>query len=403
MTDVRDPFRPVVVAPTHNNGRTLTAILQQLDALALPIIVINDGATDDTADILRRTCGNDRCVAITHATNRGKAAALRTGFEAARARQFTHALTIDTDGQHDVADAVTLLHLAKAQPDALVIGARPIVRGSYPALSRCGRSLSNALIRLESGARVNDSQCGLRVYPLEWIAQIPASSARYGFETEIITRCAWAGVRIVETPIRCIYDVPGGRVSHFRPVVDSLRAVRMHAWLLLRSVHAWPVPKLAPTKVATGTIAERTMRWMNPLAMWRDIRAGRGDGRFPASVSVGMFIAVLPIYGIKTVVCLLIAKRFRLQPLVVLAVSSLNTPPTGPLLAAMSIVTGYLILHHTTPALWQFNPVRDGWANTFGAVAGAWVIGSLIVGTILAAITYALARSSVKWAVGRQL
>src|SRR5258706_2683139 len=97
-------LRPVVIAPTYNNAGTLGEILGGLFALDLPVIIVNDGSTDDTAQILAQW--NERrqasqVVILTHARNRGKAAALRTGFAAAADSGFTHAVTIDTDSQHD--------------------------------------------------------------------------------------------------------------------------------------------------------------------------------------------------------------------------------------------------------------------------------------------------------------
>ncbi|MGN6507104.1 MAG: DUF2062 domain-containing protein [Tepidisphaeraceae bacterium] len=391
-------FRPALVAPTFNNAQTLAHVLSDADSLGLPIIVVNDGSTDPTADILgdwlKREADFPRRVAqFEH--NRGKAAALQEGFAVARRLGYTHALTLDTDGQHAIEDAATLLRQARAEPAALIIGHRPIAAHDYPPLSRLGRRFSNLLVRLESGLIVGDSQSGLRVYPLAPLERLRAGANRYGFETEILTRAAWAGVPVRETPIRCIYQTDGRRVSHFHPVKDSLRALRMHALLLTLALKpAWPTS----LEATTGTIVQRAIRWMNPTKMWRDIRAGRGDGRFPGSVAVGMFMAVAPLYGIKTVVCLIMAKALRLQPLVVLAVSSLNTPPTGPFLAAASIGTGFWCLHRRLPAMGEFNPFRDGWAATFRAVALEWVIGSILVGSVLAALAYVLAKFSLRWA-----
>src|SRR5690242_16142823 len=99
MSDLAQ-VRPVVVAPTFNNVATLGEIVRRTRALALPVIVVNDGSTDGTADLLRTLAG-ESVVVVTHERNRGKAAALRTGFEAAHERGFTHAVTIDTDGQLD--------------------------------------------------------------------------------------------------------------------------------------------------------------------------------------------------------------------------------------------------------------------------------------------------------------
>ncbi len=226
-------FRPAIVAPTFNNAHTLIDVLHRLDALHLSVFAVNDGSTDPTAQLLADWAGdNPTRHVLTHARNQGKAAALHTGFAAAAAAGFTHAVTIDTDGQLCPEDIPTLLEAAAAQPRALVLGNRDAAAADYPFCSRLGRRLSNLMIRLESGLRVADSQCGLRVYPLPLVRTLTCRAGHFGFETEIITRAAWAGFAVMDRPVACTYAPRPGRVSHFRPWLDTPRAVRMHAHLL---------------------------------------------------------------------------------------------------------------------------------------------------------------------------
>ncbi|MGB7158711.1 MAG: DUF2062 domain-containing protein, partial [Tepidisphaeraceae bacterium] len=264
-----------------------------------------------------------------------------------------------------------------------------------PLGSRIGRAISNHCAWLESGARVTDSQSGLRVYPLQATLATGAGAGRYAFETEIITRLAWARVPVIEVPIRCTYDVAGGCVSHFRPWLDSTLAALMHVKLVTRALLPWPVRRLLPREASadTGTVPARLLRWMNPLTVWRQIRQSATERKqFAASMAAGIFIATIPAYGVKTVLCLLVAKRLRLQPVVVIAVSSLNTPPVGPLLAAASIAMGHIVLHGRFLNLAKYDPFRVGVWETFKAVAAEWIIGSLIVGAFLAVLAYLLGR-----------
>jgi glycosyltransferase involved in cell wall biosynthesis len=175
-------FRPVVVAPTYNNVRTLGDIITRTQALGLPVLVVNDGSTDGTAELLAAWSGQPLTV-VTHAVNRGKAAALQTGFAAARQAGYTHAASIDTDGQLDPEQIPALLDAARANPAALVVGCRNDRADDYPARSRVGRRVSNLLVRLESGVRVGDSLCGFRVYPLAFVAAVPCRVGHFGFET----------------------------------------------------------------------------------------------------------------------------------------------------------------------------------------------------------------------------
>ena len=150
-------FSPVVVAPTYNNDRTLRDILTRILTTGLPLVVVNDGATDQTGQVIAEIGATPRwgrqVTAMSHQRNQGKAAALRTGFGAARRMGHTHAVTIDTDGQHDPEQIPSLVCQARRDPSALVIGVRDERIAGYPKRSLMGRRLSNLMIRIESGVR----------------------------------------------------------------------------------------------------------------------------------------------------------------------------------------------------------------------------------------------------------
>src|SRR5205814_9377530 len=118
-------------ARSYNNAQTLADVLAGIEALGLAVIVVNDGSTDATAEILERWKAAGRH-GVTHPMNRGKAAALRTGFALARDLGFTHAVTIDTDGQLDPQQIPELLAAAEQAPNALVLGCRDDLHADYP-------------------------------------------------------------------------------------------------------------------------------------------------------------------------------------------------------------------------------------------------------------------------------
>src|SRR5215218_9233132 len=188
MTCEMERFSPVVVAPTHNNARTLRDVVLRILGVGVPVIVVNDGSTDETANVLRTLQADEGIRVVTHEANRGKAAALQSGFAAAEAAGYSHAITIDTDGQLDPEEIPLLIAAAQESPGALIVGTRDETKADYPARSRTGRRVSNLLVRLESGVRVSDSQCGFRVYPLRLVRGARCGAGYYGFETEIITR-----------------------------------------------------------------------------------------------------------------------------------------------------------------------------------------------------------------------
>jgi uncharacterized protein (DUF2062 family) len=396
------PPRFVVVAPTFNHGASIGSVLRLLEACALPIIVVNDGATDDTASVLLqwrdgRAEDGSRFV-LQHPSNQGKAAALRTGFAEAVRRGYTHALTIDTDGQHDPADLPALRRLATDHLGAMVLGARSTVNVSSPRASRIGRAISNRLVWLESGVCVTDSQSGMRVYPLAHLSLLDGGAGWYGFETEVLTRAGWHGISVLETPIRCIYDIPGGRTTHFRVGRDSLRAVAMHARLLGRSLLPGPKRVIAAdakteSTPSTGCLPRRLGGWFSPRRILRMARGSAAERkRLAASVGVGLLMATLPVYGVKTAACLWLSGRFRLHPLVVVGTSSLSTPPLGFLFIALSVCVGHLLLHAEWMGRGALQAAHGSPWTVTRLFALDWIVGSLIAGAALAALGYGMTR-----------
>ncbi len=243
-------FRPVIVLPTYNNASTLADVARRCMALQLPVYIVNDGSTDDTASILSTLVRTSNVRVLTHTVNQGKAAAMRTAFARALQDGFSHAVTMDTDGQLEPEQIPMLLDAAARLPTALILGVRKFNIDGYPAANQLGRRIANFFVHLESGIRVHDSQCGLRIYPLGFTATVPVRSGRYGYETEVITRAGWSRTPVIEVPVSCRYFEAEKRISHFRPWVDTYRAIGLHARLILRRLTParhprWPAAQVA--------------------------------------------------------------------------------------------------------------------------------------------------------------
>ena len=219
----RSASRACVLVPAYEAEKTLAKVIDDLKAalpdLADAILVIDDGSTDGTAAIAQRA----GCVLVTHPTNRGKGAALRSGLEAARARGFAVALSVDADGQHP-ADAAREVLLAADDPGALVLGIRQLATAGAPRKNQISNGISNFFISRFAGRPLQDTQCGLRRYPIATTLALAARGDGYDFEAEILLRAIWAGVPIVEAPVRVLY--PDDRVTHFHVVRDPWRIVR---------------------------------------------------------------------------------------------------------------------------------------------------------------------------------
>ena len=145
-----------------------------------------------------------------------------------------HALQIDADGQHDVADVPRFLAAARAAPEAMICG-RPVYDDSVPRARLYGRYLTHAFVWLETlSFQIQDSMCGFRLYPLgETCAEIARAPfpSRMDFDTEAAVRLFWRGVPVHNLPTRVIY--PENGLSHFRMLRDNVRITAMHARLVL--------------------------------------------------------------------------------------------------------------------------------------------------------------------------
>jgi uncharacterized protein (DUF2062 family) len=399
-------FRPVVIAPTYNNAGTLVDVLDRVRAQGLHAIVVNDGSSDATARLLAdRQAGplGTSLTVVTHRRNRGKGTALKTGFAAAARAGYTHAVTIDTDGQLDPEEIPLLLAAARRSPTALILGWRDPDGPGYPAKSLVGRRVANAFVRLESGVRVDDSQCGFRVYPLGLLQAVGCCMDHYGFETEIITRAGWAGCRVEEVPVTCRYLPRDQRVSHFLPFRDTCRAVLMHFYLLSRALAPfpkhprWPAENAATHATVKEPITARLWRWFSPRKAWHQLRESRvGRTDMAAGLAAGVFIANLPAYGFQSLLSLYAARRLKLHPLPVLLGSHASTPPVGPALVAAAVAVGHFVLHGSLPAAADFDPRHGGWASILGPILVEWLLGGVLLGAVLAIVTFGLVATAMR-------
>lgn len=220
--------------PAYQASTTLKHVLSSLRALdpQATLLVVDDGSRDGTLDV---ACA-EGAETVVHPQNRGKGAALASGFAWLLARGFDTAVTVDADGQHRAEDAL-LLARHPASPESLLLGVRDLVRAGAPRPSRFSNRFSNLWVSRFAGQALSDTQCGLRRYPLAATLSLGSGARGYGFEADMLVRAARRGMPIVEVPVEVIYPPKELRISHFRVVADPTRIV-------LRLVHtALTVPK----------------------------------------------------------------------------------------------------------------------------------------------------------------
>lgn len=235
MTDL---FKPCLVVPVFNPGPALARTLAGLAATGHPLFLHDDGSDEATrAQLARFKAAHPGIRLARWEINQGKGAAVCQALRAARAEGFTHALQVDSDGQHDLSAIASFLALGEARPTAVIAGV-PRYEGPVPPARRYGRRFTHAWVHLETlSFAIGDSLCGFRLYPLEAMARLlerGALPARMDFDTAAIVRLHWMGVPILNAPVTVTYPEDG--VSHFNLLRDNLRLTRMHTRLVLGMV-----------------------------------------------------------------------------------------------------------------------------------------------------------------------
>jgi glycosyltransferase involved in cell wall biosynthesis len=187
---------------------------------AAPIIVIDDGSKDETSVVAAKA----GAAVYRHAQNRGKGAALRTGFNRARELGAETAVTVDADAQHP-AEQAWRLALHEAPTDALVLGVRDLRHANAPRLNQVSNGISNFFLSAFGKQRLRDTQCGLRRYPLHRTLHSGAEANGYAYEAELLLWAVRNHWPIVELPVEVYYPPESQRVTHFHNVRDPAKIV----------------------------------------------------------------------------------------------------------------------------------------------------------------------------------
>jgi glycosyltransferase involved in cell wall biosynthesis len=225
-------FKPCVVIPVFNHPYKIAGLVARLLDYGLPCILVDDGSAASCAQLLEEIAEkNPQVVLLRLPHNQGKGAAVCRGLALAQSEDFTHALQVDADGQHDLNDVPTFLACAQQNPTAVISGWRSY--DAMPPSRRSGRKLTDFWVCVNTLSRsIKDSMCGYRLYPLAPTMRLLACKkigARMDFDTDILVRLYWQGLAVENIPTQILYqdDIP----SHFDIIKDNVRISWMHTRL----------------------------------------------------------------------------------------------------------------------------------------------------------------------------
>lgn len=360
-----------VIIPTYNNHQTIEKVIRDVMEYTDQIIVVNDGSTDHTQEILDQF---SQLEIVSYRKNKGKGYALRQGFKYAWNKGYEYAISIDSDGQHFTSDLPKFIEAIDKNPNAIVIGNRNMEQEGIPGKSSFGNRFSNFWFKFETGIKMPDTQSGYRLYPLKPLSKMHFFTRKYEFEIEVIVRAAWKGVDVTSVPIQIYYAPKETRVSHFRPFRDFSRVSVLNTVLVF---YALLVVK-----------PFQFVRKLNKKNIQEFIRTQITQNKEPniqitLAIMLGLFMGVAPVWGYQMLIAFALAHIFKLNKVIVLVASNISIPPMIPIILFASFKTGELFIEADKLNLVfnseiSFDLIKDNLIQ--------YIVGSLVFGIALALV-----------------
>lgn len=354
-----------VIVPTYNNHKTLARVLDSVSQYTSNVIVVNDGSTDTTSEILKNY---PTLTQIHHPENAGKGKALQNGFKKAIELQYDYAITIDSDGQHFASDIPVFINEIQTNGDALLIGSRNMTQENVPKKSSFGNKFSNFWFWFETGITLEDTQSGYRLYPLKNTSKRYFTN-KFEFEIEVIVRAAWKGVRVKNIPIQVLYD-PAERVSHFRPFKDFTRISILNTVLVTLKL-CYIIPRDLVLKLKKKGIK----RFLDENILHNEDSILKKS----CSIALGTFVGISPFWGFHTLIVIFLAIFLKLNKAIAFAFSNVSLPIFIPFIIFGSLQIGSYFVTTKTP-------LKLSTAMTFVDIQNhivQYVVGSFVLASIM--------------------
>jgi len=370
MNTVQNNKTWCVIIPTYNNAKTLKRVIDGVLNYTNHIFIVNDGSTDETADILENY---KQLYILDVPQNKGKGNALQLGFKKALSLNYDYAITIDSDGQHYPSDIpVFLEELNAATEPILLIGSRNMTHESVPKKSSFGNRFSNFWFQFETGIKLTDTQSGYRLYPLKHLSK-RFFTKKFEFEIEVIVRTAWKNIQVKNVPIQVLYD-PNERVSHFRPFRDFTRISILNTILVLITL-LYIKPRNILLKFKKKSFKAFLKEDILQTNDTNEVKA--------ASLALGVFIGIVPVWGFQTFLSIFLAAIFKLNKTISFVGSNISLPPFIPFIVLASLKVGSFFVGGSGEIMIDFDNI------SFDSIKNhllQYIVGSTILATFMAVL-----------------
>lgn len=337
MVDIKkriSKHRILIVVPTYNNAATIEQVITDIKEYSDDVLVVNDGSTDTTQDIINSLCVEQ----VSYSPNKGKGNAIQQALKYAKAKAYKFILTIDSDGQHyasDIVQFVEFIEQRENKQDILVIGSRNLTAENMPSKNTFANKFSNFWFYVETGNKLSDTQSGFRLYPVDRLAAVNYFSMRYEFEVEVIVRAAWKGINVCNVPIKVYYPPQEERVSHFKPLKDFSRISILNTFLVIIALlyyYPWKFLRML-TKENIQTFIKHNIT-----------ESPESNARISSAIALGILLGIVPLWGYQMILAAIVAHILKVNKLITLISSNISVPPMIPFILYGSFWTGGLIL-----------------------------------------------------------
>jgi|TARA_Y100000385_G_scaffold291863_1_gene373321 glycosyltransferase involved in cell wall biosynthesis len=382
-----------VIIPTYNNANTLIDVIGEVQKYSNNIIIVNDGSTDSTAELLSSVS----CLRIiTFSLNKGKGAAIKTGIAEALSLGFEYAMTIDSDGQHYPDDIPKMFNALTHNPDALIIGSRNINADGMPSKNTFANKFSNFWFWAETNKRLPDTQSGFRIYPIKYYKNTKFVTTGFEFEIEILVRSAWKEINIIPIPVKVYYASPENRITHFRPFRDFMRISLLNTVLVLITFLM-----VLPIKSFRYITRNKFTKVVREQIMLHN----ENPQKISMAIGFGIFMGIAPIWGFQMIVAAFLAHIFRLNKIIVLIFSNISLPPAIPFIIYFSYQFGSLFFDNpqefTIDTIYYLKQqIVDGefykTLKEFGYSIIQYIFGSLLLGLSLGILSFLISWTIIK-------